>query len=77
MRFYFSRTAQPHPALTRFLVSGVIEGDSLEAVRASMDALFRDRGVPEAHQNFAFQDLDEVRDAVRGVLVTTTMEADS
>ena len=75
-RVYSSRTGPGRTdRLNRCLVSGVIEGESLEGAQASMDHVFRTRGLPDTHQAFAFQDLDEVRDPLGGILATNMMEA--
>lgn len=72
-RFYFSRTAAPHPVFARSMVAGVVEAETLDLAKAAMAETFRSRASVERVENFEFTDLDGVRGPVGGILATTVM----
>ena len=73
---YFSRIDGPAPGPSgKFLVSGVVEADSLLVAKVKLEALLFEAGATSTAAEFDFRDLATVERLPHGVLVITMGEA--
>lgn len=69
--FYFSRTCEPNPLANSWLVSGVIDAETMEAAAVALDAALASRKTTDRSSSFAFVALDGADKSEGGLLAIT------